>query len=732
MKKIIFISLFILAGILAKAQVISIDSARTLGEDSTVSISGIITNGDELGTIRYMQDSTAGIAVYDYTFSQSAVRGDSVTLTGTLKDYNQLLEVDPVDSFVIHTSGNTLPAPKVITPDQLGESVEGELVRINNAVFNDAGSVFSSNTSYTFNASGESAEIFVRSNHPLIGQVVPSNPVDLVGLGSQYDYSNPTGGYQLILRDGNDIIAGSTINLTSTLSVSNISQSGFDISWTTDTKGTTEIFYGNTPDLELGTLSANINDTTDHTISITGANASELFYIKAFSVNGSDTASSNIRSFITQSNSSGDMKAYFTTEVDTSYSTGEYAMQLDDAVDDTLVAYLDRAKHSIDFSVYTFNSQNIANITTALNDADARGVDVRVIFNGDNNGPAIQNLNSGIGKIGSPTTSQYGIMHNKFVVIDAESPDPNDPIVWTGATNFSDGQINDDDNNVIIIQDKSLAITYKLEFDEMFGSDSLQPDTGNSRFGPDKRNNTPHEFVIDGKRVECYFSPSDNTNDKIIDYIDSADDNLNIATMLITRSDIGYALEDAIDRGVNTKIMINSSGQSNSSLVTTLETKLDTNFKTNDNGSNIMHHKYMIVDEGTNSDPVLLTGSHNWSYSANNINDENTLIIHDDTMANIYLQEFMKYFPGSTSSVPATYEKSISVWPNPASDRLNVDVNQKKNAIVNIYNMNGQKMMSVDINKENEVIDVNNMNRGMYILELISGDKVSREKIMIH
>ncbi|MCF8217854.1 MAG: T9SS type A sorting domain-containing protein [Bacteroidales bacterium] len=732
MKKILFISIFILSGIFANAQVISVDSARTLGVDSTVTISGIITNGDELGTIRYMQDSTAGIAVYDYTFSQTAVRGDSVTITGTLKDYNQLLEVDPVDSFTVHSSGNALPAPEVITPNQLGESVEGELVRINNAVFNAAGSVFSSNTSYTFNASGESAEIFVRSNHPLIGQIVPSNPVNLVGLGSQYDYSNPSGGYQLILRDGNDIIASSSINLASTLSVSNISQSGFDINWSTDAEGTTEIFYGNTPDLELGKLSANMADTTDHTISITGANASELFYIKAFSVKGSDTASSSVRSFITQSNSSGEMKAYFTTAVDTSYSTGEYAVELDNTVDDTLVAYLERAKYSIDFSVYTFNSQNIANLTTALNDAYARGVDVRVIYNGDNNGPSIQNLNSGIGKIGSPTTSQYGIMHNKFVVIDAESPNPDEPIVWTGATNFSDGQINTDDNNVIIIQDKSLAITYKLEFDEMFGSDSLLPDPAKSRFGPDKLNNTPHEFIIDGKRVECYFSPSDNTNDKIIDYIDSADDNLNIATMLITRSDIGYALEDAIDRGVNTKIMINSSGQSSSSLVTTLETKLDTNFKTNDNGNNIMHHKYMIVDEGTNSDPVLLTGSHNWSYSANNVNDENTLIIHDDTMANIYLQEFMKFFQSSTSNVPETLKSSISVWPNPASDRLNIEIDHNGDAIVNVYNISGQKILTMDIEENNEVINVNNMDRGMYILELISGDKVTREKIMVH
>ena len=57
-------------------------------------------------------------------------------------------------------------------------------------------------------------------------------------------------------------------------------------------------------------------------------------------------------------------------------------------------------------------------------------------------------------------------MHNKFVVFDANSSDPDKPIVWTGATNFTDGQINTDPNNVIIVQDQSLAKTFQLEFKE--------------------------------------------------------------------------------------------------------------------------------------------------------------------------------------------------------------------------------------------------------------------------
>jgi len=57
--------------------------------------------------------------------------------------------------------------------------------------------------------------------------------------------------------------------------------------------------------------------------------------------------------------------------------------------------------------------------------------------------------------------------------------------------------------------------------------------------------------------------------------------------------------------------------------------------------SPIFHHKYAIIDEGfSQSDPQVINGSHHWTWSADNINDENTLIFHDQSVANIFHQEF--------------------------------------------------------------------------------------------
>ena len=53
-----------------------IATARAQGIGATVTITGIVTNGDELGLIRYVEDATAGLALYDPSALVGVVRGD--------------------------------------------------------------------------------------------------------------------------------------------------------------------------------------------------------------------------------------------------------------------------------------------------------------------------------------------------------------------------------------------------------------------------------------------------------------------------------------------------------------------------------------------------------------------------------------------------------------------------------------------------------------------------------
>ncbi len=631
------------------SQTITISQARQAGAGATVTVHGIVTNGSELGLIRYFQDGTGGLAAYG-SLVGNLNPGDEITVTGTLKDYNNLLELDPVASVTVNSTENDLPAPVILTPGQLGDAYEGQLVQIKDATFDSPGTIIVGKSNYFFTANGEPGEVRVSTTESVfVDKPLPSGLVTITGILSQYLSYN-----QILVRGLTDIMPESPINLTTAVTLSNLSMTGFDLSWETDVDGSSEAFYGNTPDMELGVLAGTGTGTT-HGVSVSGAGPSEVYYVQPFSVMGEDTTRATVGVYVTRSESSGKMQAYFNRAVDHSVSTGTEAIQLDHAIDDTLISYINRARYSIDMAIYNFNNSGISNITAAMNAAYDRGVSIRVVYDSNIDASGVENLNASIGKMASPISNYpvYGIMHNKFVIIDAHSTDANDPIVWTGSTNFTDGQINTDPNNVIIIQDKSLALAYTLEFNEMFGSEGLQPDPLASKFGPDKSNNTPHQFIIGGKNVECYFSPSDQVNSRILDNLKTADHDLSIATMLITKTDLGYAISDKAGAGVDSKVLVYVKENSSETVVNTLKQALAQNFReTGETG--IMHDKYMIVDQGDpGSDPLVLTGSHNWSSSADLRNDENTLVIHDATLANIYYQDFVARFSNGLLIVDA-------------------------------------------------------------------------------
>lgn len=647
MKKLIILALFIVGLTTFTMGQNTILEGRNMPIGSTVTLRGIVTNGAELGIIRYFQDNTAGMAAYGSLVNPIAL-GDSVTITGALKNYNQLLEIDPITSVVIRSSGNPVPAPIVLTPAQLNETYESRLVRVNGVTFIEGGGIFAGNKLYQFTANGQAGFIYVRvGQNDIIGKPIPSSPVNLTAILSQFHFSNPAAGYQLLPRTIADIQIANPIFFTSTLNNTAFTQTSFDFNWVTNVAGTSEIFYGLSAEGVRANHKKVGTTTTNHQISISGYTPGQIAWVRAFSVLGSDTAFSGIVPFATISSSSGNMKVYFNTASDFFYSTGVNAVQLFESMDDTLIAYINRAKHTIDFTMYNFNNTGLSNMSNALKAAANRGVLVRVIGCGTTANLGINELvGSNVNVfIGPSSTGRTGIMHNKFIIFDSESTNPNDPLVWTGSTNLTEGQINLDANNVIIIQDQSLARAYKIEFEEMWGSTTATHNPSKAKFGNTKSNNTPHEFIIGGKRVESYFSPTDGVNAKIVQTINTAENDLSIATMLITRNDMADAIAARNAAGVKANVITNAEGNNGATVNTVLKAALGVHYTFDNVSPGTLHHKYMVVDQAAlASDPLTLTGSHNWSAAADNDNDENTLIIHDATIANIHYQNFVKRF----------------------------------------------------------------------------------------
>ena len=681
MKKITI--LIIITLILQTGYSQNILTARQQGIGANVTVTGIVTNGDELGPIRYIEDGTAGLALYDLTTNlllSGCVRGDSITVSGTLVDYNGLLELNPTSAAFIHSNNNVLPTPQNLTPNQIGEATESELVQIDNVIFNSGGSLFTVGT-HDFTANTESGKIYIRNGHPLENSLIPSGPVTLIGISSQYTFFVPANdGYQILPRDSADIINSGNLILTSAVTQSNITTNSFDLSWTTSDSASTECNYATTQ-----ALTSNINNSGNvvtHTLSLTGLQPATFYYVQCYSVNGNDTAFSSIGIYSTASNSSGKIRPYFNHSVDNSVSTGVNAQNITTYFNDTIKAYMDLAQSTLDICVYNASDALIA---SAINDAYNRGVQVRYIADDDVVNSMLNSLDPNIPIVYRTPTPTAGIMHNKFLVIDVNSV--NNSWIMTGSTNWTNpSNLFNDYNNLIFVQDQALAKAYTMEFEEMWSG----------LFGSNKSDNTPHDFNVNGKHMELYFSPSDQTTSKIHEVINSVDYTLEFALLEFTRDDLGDAIIDVHNSfGTNVRGIMESTNSQYSEFLNM--TSAGVNVKSHSGIPNTIHHKYAIADADiTASDPILLTGSHNWSNNAENNSDENTLIIHDHTTANIYLQEFTKRFDelATTSEINNLVDVEVKVFPNPSLGTVNID-SELEIKRINIYFQDGKLLRTL-------------------------------------
>jgi len=714
---------------------ITIAEARLLGANANVTFRGVITNSSELGLIRYIQDATGGLAIYSSNFAGQLNRGDSVEISGTIVDFNGLLELNPV------TASNpfgitTLPNPQVVTPLQLNEDLESELVRLNGVVFADGGNPFAGNTSYTFSQGADQSTIYVRNGSPLVGQIIPVGNIDLVGICSQYNVI-----YQVLPRDTNDFIVPPGINIISTININNLQTNGATLSWQTDLAGTTEVTFGLTPLLELGTLSDN-NPVTSHSYTLNTLLPGQIYYAQASSSLNGDTSTSSIQVFGTQSLSAGWIKSYFNHEVDNTNGGSLPELAQLNLLDDTLIAYINRAEQTLDLTIYDFDNASISSVSEAINDAYNRGVRVRFISDGNQAATNLGtlDLNPAIQQLLSPVGGNFTIMHNKFVVIDADHEDPNKAIVWTGSTNWTDRQINRDPNNVIIVQDQTLARTYKLEFEEMWGSSNDYADSTVSRFGFEKQDNTPHEFVIGGKRVECYFSPSDNTNQELVKTLLTANDSVQFATMLITRYDIANAIDTLIANGVIVSGLIDDA--TSTTVFAQISASMGNQLFVNPDTNIIMHHKFFVVDAETDNDPIVWTGSHNWSSNANTKNDENTLVVHDAEVADWYRRAYFRLthpvIPDTTVGMMNLESiNSVQVFPTLVNQPSAIQLISSSNetASIQLTDMQGKFLYTGKLElKKGQTLSLSmlpNVANGLYLVSIRTSNSIFSKKIQV-
>ena len=698
----------------------NIMEARESGVGAVVTVVGVVTSDENLGSVRYIQDETAGIAIYpgqDWSAWGGAPElGDSLSVTGEITEYNGLLEVGPDLTEVSNFGTGPVPEPLLITPSEMGENLEGQLVRISGVTFPLAGTFVTGNNTYDFNASGESGVIYVRTGNTLEGEELTGCEVDMIGIVSQFTFDGE-GGYQLLPRGPGDLIATSDLCFTSPVTQSNMETTGFRLSWSTDVPCTCVAEYGPTPDLGF-VEQTEPGSVVNHDADLEGLEPGSVYYARATcETEEGATATSTIKAYATVSESSGDIHVYFTGSVDTSVALDEEALSLGTSMNDTIASWIARADSTLDIAVYNFNNSALE---AALNQAAANGIAIRYIYEGQNANSSLGALSDAI--VTHPRTDEEGSgMHNKFIVGDADNPET--AFVLTGSTNWTTAQLNTDLNNVIVMEDQSVARTYRIEFEEMWGSSGMTPDASNAKFGADKSDNTPHQFLVGGSSVEVYFSPSDGTNARILECIDDTNYELEFALLAFTRDDLSEAIQQVgstpFINPVGAIEQINTTGSEYDALL-----DQGINVYSHQSVPHSLHHKYCIIDhDEPAADPVVITGSHNWSSTAENVNDENTVIVHDARVANLYHQEFMGIINAITGPADMLADQKKHLWnvmPNPAREQVWVQGLEATDEVT-LLDASGRRVLAPAYRRGNAVqLDLGMLSVGMYHVAVTS------------
>ncbi len=718
-----------------------------LGQNVTVS--GIVTSPDGLYSSThleiYVQDATAGINVFvfDGSGSYAAALGDSITVTAPVAHYNGLTELGTAAASVTivnHGSGSAVPEPLVITCADLEATFQGDysepnearLIRINGCtrVGGDPWPVTPSgnNSIIDINDGTATTLLFIDKETAVNGSTDPGTPLDVIGVVKQYDSSSPyTSGYEISPRYLSDItsylegpaIVGipEIIDITSTTAT---------ITFESTVPGSSEIEYGPTDAYGSTAGDAGASETM-HTVEITGLDPNSVLHFRAKCTDPGGTGYGLDQMLATANDQPGELHVMMSFTVDHSYADTGNEVPASQNMSSHVSNLINTATYSVDACLYSFS---LTNVRDALIAAHNRGCMVRLMIEAENSHTAANACQAaGIPYIDSEyggnhgSDDGYGIMHNKFIVVDGRDTDKYNDWVWTGSANMSISG-NDDVNNGVKIQDYGLAQTYTLEFNEMWGSDTQTPVSGNSRMGSNKYNDTPHEFRINGIRVEQYMSPSDDVHARITDAAETADHSIYFSILAFTNYNLSDAMKDHRDalgnpnfeiRGVfneglgdcsNGSVFYQMAGDACSPFAWADPADVWIDFPLP--GSRLLHHKYMIVDVNwPDDDPLVVTGSHNWSFSATSVNDENTVMLHSQSVANMFLQEFAQRYHesggtgglGVQTTVPGEGEApgnlilgEVGSYPNPFNPTTNISFVTKTDANISIkiYDVSGK------------------------------------------
>jgi phosphatidylserine/phosphatidylglycerophosphate/cardiolipin synthase-like enzyme len=307
-------------------------------------------------------------------------------------------------------------------------------------------------------------------------------------------------------------------------------------------------------------------------------------------------------------------------------------------------------------------------VLAELRAAEQRGVKVKIIYDRRQDNPGEANdlavATAGIGDLCiKRQTNVSAIAHNKFIIlIQAGSPKS----VLTGSTNFSEGGIFGHSNVVHVVEEAEIAKAYTSYWELL----SQDPKSSQLRTALDLLTPTPsgkpnlgEGFIFSPRHsldaLEWYADLATGAQTGLFATFAFGMHPLFQAAYRTSAAKMRFALLDKLTRPMEA----GADRDAEEAKIAELRKLPENRFavgadlklnrfdrwlaeKSSDLNRNVkyIHTKYMLIDP-LGDDPIVITGSANFSKASTEDNDENMLIVRGNKrVAEIYLGEFMRLY----------------------------------------------------------------------------------------
>ncbi len=137
---------------------------------------------------------------------------------------------------------------------------------------------------------------------------------------------------------------------------------------------------------------------------------------------------------------------------------------------------------------------------------------------------------------------------------------------------------------------------------------------------------------------EVYFSPSGGIRQRLVRAIEGSQRSIDIAVYSFTASELAEALYAAKARGVRIRVLVDRErAEAGGSGIRGLRLNGLAVRSLGIPEQSLMHHKFAVFDER-----LVITGSYNWTNSAEHANYENLVVLEEPEVVRRFEQEFRR------------------------------------------------------------------------------------------